>query len=61
MIQPGINLCIRSKSPRESFIPKEGPGKKARRQLDSGQRATRAFTPVTKKAESKNSTTEKGP
>lgn len=35
------------------FIPKQKLGKKARRQLDSAQRATWAFSPVTKKVESK--------
>lgn len=35
------------------FIPREKLGKKARKQLDSEQRATRAFSPVTKKVESK--------
>ena len=35
------------------FIPKEKLGKKARKQLDSEQRTTWAFSPVTKKVESK--------
>ena len=35
------------------FIPKEKLGKKARKRLDSEQRATWAFSPVTKKVESK--------
>jgi hypothetical protein len=35
------------------FIPREKLGRKARKQLDSGQRATWAFSPVTKKVESK--------
>ena len=35
------------------FIPREKLGKKARKQLDSEQRATWAFSPVTKKVESK--------
>ena len=39
------------------FIPREKLGKKARKQLDNEQRATWAFSPVTKKVESKNSTT----
>ena len=37
----------------KKFIPKEKLGKKARRQLDSEQRATWAFSPATKKVESK--------
>ena len=37
----------------KKFIPKEKLGKKARRQLDGDQRATWAFSPVTKKVESK--------
>ena len=37
----------------KKFIPKEKLGKKARKQLDSEQRATWAFSPVTKKVESK--------
>ena len=35
------------------FIPREKLGKKARKQLDSEQRTTWAFSPVTKKVESK--------
>ena len=35
------------------FVPREKLGKKARKQLDSEQRATWAFSPVTKKVESK--------
>ena len=35
------------------FIPREKLGKKARKQLDSEQRATWAFSPVTKKVENK--------
>ena len=35
------------------FIPKEKLGKKARKQLDSEQRTTWTFSPVTKKVESK--------
>ena len=35
------------------FIPKEKLSKKARKQLDSGQRTTWSFSPVTKKVESK--------
>ena len=35
------------------FIPREKLGKKARKQLGSEQRATWAFSPVTKKVESK--------
>ena len=35
------------------FIPKEKLSKKARKQLDSEQRTTWAFSPVTKKVESK--------
>ena len=35
------------------FIPREKLGRKARKQLDSEQRATWAFAPVTKKIESK--------
>ena len=35
------------------FVPREKLGKKARRQLDSEQRATWAFSLVTKKVESK--------
>ena len=37
----------------KKFIPREKLGKKARKQLDSGRRATWAFSPVTKKVESK--------
>ena len=37
----------------KKFIPKEKLGKKARKQLDSEQRTTWAFSPVTKKVESK--------
>ena len=36
----------------KKFIPKEKLGKKARKQLDSEQRSTWAFSPVTKKVES---------
>lgn len=35
------------------FVPREKLGKKARKQLDSEQRTTWAFSPVTKKVESK--------
>ena len=35
------------------FIPKEKLSKKARKQLDNEQRTTWAFSPVTKKVESK--------
>ena len=35
------------------FIPREKLGRKARKQLDSEQCATWAFSPVTKKVESK--------
>ena len=42
----------RSRS-RNSAIPKEKLGKKARKQLDSEQRTTWTFSPVTKKVESK--------
>ena len=35
------------------FIPREKLSKKARRQLDAGQRAAWAFSPVTRKVESK--------
>ena len=35
------------------FIPREKLGKKARKQLDSEQRAIWAFSPVSKKVESK--------
>ena len=35
------------------FVPREKLGKKAQKQLDSEQRATWAFSPVTKKVESK--------
>ena len=35
------------------FVPREKLGKKARKQLDSEQRATWAFSPVSKKVESK--------
>ena len=35
------------------FIPRDKLSKKARKQLDSGQRATWSFSPVTKKIESK--------
>lgn len=35
------------------FVPREKLGKKARKQLDSEQRASWAFSPVTKKVESK--------
>ena len=37
----------------KKFIPKEKLGKKARKQLDSEQHTTWAFSPVTKKVESK--------
>ena len=37
----------------KKFIPKEKLSKKARKQLDSEQRATWTFSPVTKKVESK--------
>lgn len=37
----------------KKFIPKEKLGKKARKQLDTEQRSTWAFSPVTKKVESK--------
>ena len=37
----------------KKVIPKEKLGKKARRQLDSEQRITWTFSPVTKKVESK--------
>ena len=37
----------------KKFIPKEKLGKKARKQLDSEQRTTWTFSPVTKKVESK--------
>ena len=37
----------------KKFIPKEKLGKKARKQLDTEQRTTWAFSPVTKKVESK--------
>ena len=35
------------------FVPREKMGKKARRQLDSLQRGTWTFSPVTRKIESK--------
>ena len=35
------------------FVPREKLGKKARKQLDSEQRATWTFSPMTKKVESK--------
>ena len=35
------------------FVPRQKLGKKARKQLDSEQRATWAFSPVSKKVESK--------
>jgi len=35
------------------FVPREKLGKKARKQLDSEQRTTWTFSPVTKKVESK--------
>ena len=37
----------------KKFIPKEKLCKKARKQLDSKQRSTWTFSPVTKKVESK--------
>ena len=37
----------------KKFIPKEKLGKKARKQLDSEQRTTWTFSPVTKKVVSK--------
>ena len=37
----------------KKFIPKEKLGKKARKRLDSEQRTTWTFSPVTKKVESK--------
>ena len=41
----------------KKLIPKEKLGKKARKQLDSEQRTTWAFSPVTKKWKAKSSTT----
>ena len=41
------------------FVLREKLGKKARKQLDSEQRATWAFSPVTKKIESKKLYTRK--
>ena len=37
----------------KKFVQREKMGKKARKQLDSEQRATWTFSPVTKKVESK--------
>ena len=37
----------------KKFIPRKKLGRKARKQLDSGQRATWTFSPVTRKVESK--------
>ena len=37
----------------KKFIPKEKLGRKARRRLDSERRTTWAFSPVSKKVESK--------
>ena len=37
----------------KKFIPKEKLSKKARKQLDSEQRTTWSFSPVTKKVDSK--------
>ena len=37
----------------KKFIPREKLGRKTRKQLDSEQRATWTFSPVTKKVESK--------
>ena len=37
----------------KKFVPREKLGRKARKRLDSEQRATWAFSPVTKKVESK--------
>ena len=37
----------------KKFVPREKLSKKARKQLDSEQRATWTFSPVTKKVESK--------
>ena len=37
----------------KQFIPREKLGKKVRKQLDGERRATWAFSPVTKKVESK--------
>ena len=37
----------------KKFVPREKLGKKARKQLDSEQRATWTFSPETKKVESK--------
>ena len=43
----------------KKFIPKEKLGKKARKQLDTEQRSTWAFSPVTKRWKAKNCTTAK--
>ena len=44
---------MRRNKAMKKFIPKEKLGKKARKQLDNEQRTTWAFSPVTKKVESK--------
>ena len=41
----------------KKFIPKEKLGKKARKQLDTEQRSTWAFSPVTKRWKAKSCTT----
>ena len=54
---PGSTTKIGTRARRneavKKFIPKEKLGKKARKQLDTEQRSTWAFSPVTKKVESK--------
>ena len=46
-------LSTRRNEAMKKFIPKEKLGKKACKQLDSEQRTTWTFSPVTKKVESK--------
>ena len=50
---PAVRPSLGDHPKPQKFIPKEKPGKKARKQLDSEQRITWAFSPVTKKVESK--------
>lgn len=51
-------LCCKKQNPKKrnkaikKLIPKEKPGKRARKQLDNEQHIPRAFSPVTKKEES---------
>lgn len=44
----------------EKFVPRDKMSKKAKKKLDAEKRAAWAFSPVTRKVESKKSTTAKG-